>query len=55
LAYAVLRIVESYIYLPVITGQDTDPDLAHRVLTLLLPSHAHTAPHADRPQKGRRR
>ena len=37
LAYAVLRICESYIYLPVITGQDADPDKVFRVLEVLMP------------------
>jgi AcrR family transcriptional regulator len=37
LAYAVLRICESYIYLPVISGQPTDPEKAYRVLAVLMP------------------
>ena len=37
LAYAVLRICESYIYLPVITGQDADLDKVFRVLEVLMP------------------
>jgi hypothetical protein len=37
LAYAVLRICESYIYLPVISGLPTDPDKAYRVLAVLMP------------------
>ena len=38
LAYATLRICESYIYLPVISGQPTDPDKAYRVLAVLMPA-----------------
>jgi len=37
LAYATLRICESYIYLPVISGQPTDPEKAYRVLAVLMP------------------
>jgi AcrR family transcriptional regulator len=36
LAYTVVRIFESYIYLPVITGDDVDPDMLGRVLGVLL-------------------
>lgn len=37
LAYMVIRICESYIYLPAITGEPTDPDMLGRVLEVLLP------------------
>lgn len=36
LAYAVIRICESYIYLPAITGGPTDPDALRRVLAVLV-------------------
>jgi AcrR family transcriptional regulator len=36
LAYAVVRISESYIYLPAITGEEVDPDILGRVLSVLL-------------------
>jgi hypothetical protein len=36
LAYTVVRICESYIYLPVITGEQTDPDVLGRVLSVLV-------------------
>jgi AcrR family transcriptional regulator len=36
LAYTVVRIFESYIYLPVITGDAVDPDVLGRVLGVLL-------------------
>jgi AcrR family transcriptional regulator len=36
LAYTVVRISESYIYLPAITGEDVDPDILGRVLSVLL-------------------
>ena len=38
LAFAVLRICESYIYLPVILDHETDPDAMKRVLLVLLPA-----------------
>ncbi len=38
LAYTVVRIVESYVYLKVITGEEPDPDRAGRVLHALLPA-----------------
>jgi AcrR family transcriptional regulator len=38
LAFAVLRICESYIYLPVILKHETDPDAMMRVLQVLLPT-----------------
>lgn len=37
LAYTVVRVIESYVYLQVITGEDPDPDRAGRVLQTLLP------------------
>jgi AcrR family transcriptional regulator len=36
LAYAVVRIAESYIYLPAITGEEVDPDMLGRVLNVLV-------------------
>jgi AcrR family transcriptional regulator len=36
LAYAVVRVSESYIYLPVITGNEVDPDMLRRVLNVLV-------------------
>jgi AcrR family transcriptional regulator len=36
LAYTVVRICESYLYLPVITGEDPDPDVLGRVLAVLV-------------------
>jgi len=36
LAYTVVRICESYLYLPAITGDDTDPDMVGRILGVLL-------------------
>ncbi len=47
LAFAVIRICESYIYLPVILDHETDPDAMFRVLEVLLPPPTPTAP-ADR-------
>lgn len=38
LAYTVLRVAESFHYLPTITGEPADPDRAARVLAALLPS-----------------
>ncbi|MGI8523499.1 MAG: QsdR family transcriptional regulator [Nocardioides sp.] len=38
LAYTVVRIFESYLYLPVITGERPDPDMLGRVLAVLLSS-----------------
>ena len=38
LAFAVLRICESYIYLPVILDHPTDPEAMMRVLQVLLPT-----------------
>jgi len=37
LAFAAVRICESYIYLPVITGAPADPDKVYRVLDVLMP------------------
>jgi AcrR family transcriptional regulator len=37
LTYVVVRIVESYVYLTLITGEQPDPDRAGRVLHALLP------------------
>jgi AcrR family transcriptional regulator len=37
LAYATTRICESYIYLPVITGEPTDIDAMGKVLSVLIP------------------
>lgn len=37
LAYTVVRVCESYIYLPAITGDDVDPAVLGRVLRVLLP------------------
>ncbi len=36
LAYTVVRICESYVYLPAITGEDPDPDVLGRVLAVLV-------------------
>lgn len=36
LAYSVVRVAESYIYLPVITGEEVDPDMLGRVLRVLV-------------------
>ena len=36
LAYAVVRVTESYIYLPVITGDKVDPEMLKRVLGVLV-------------------
>jgi AcrR family transcriptional regulator len=36
LAYIVIRICESYIYLPAITGEPPDPDVLGRVLAVLV-------------------
>jgi AcrR family transcriptional regulator len=36
LAYTVVRICESYLYLPAITGEDPDPDVLGRVLAVLV-------------------
>ncbi|MGI8334360.1 QsdR family transcriptional regulator [Actinomadura scrupuli] len=41
LAYTVLRVTESFHYLPTITGEPADPDRAARVLAALLPSPGH--------------
>ncbi|MBW0137823.1 QsdR family transcriptional regulator [Pseudonocardia abyssalis] len=38
LAYTVVRVVESYVYLEVITGEEPDGDRAGRVLRALLPT-----------------
>jgi AcrR family transcriptional regulator len=38
LAYTVVRVVESYVYLEVITGEQPDGDRAGRVLQALLPT-----------------
>ena len=38
LAYTVVRIVESYVYLEVITGEQPDSERAGRVLRALLPA-----------------
>lgn len=43
LAFAVIRICESYIYLPVILGHESDPDAMFRVLGVLLPPPSPTA------------
>lgn len=40
LAYVVVRILESYVYLTLITGEQPDPDRAGRVLHALLPAPA---------------
>jgi AcrR family transcriptional regulator len=40
LAYTVVRVVESYVYLKVITGEEPDSDRAGRVLHALLPAPA---------------
>jgi len=36
LAYTVIRICESYLYLPAITGESTDPDIPGRILSVLV-------------------
>jgi AcrR family transcriptional regulator len=38
LAYTVVRVCESYIYLPAITGDDVHPEVLRRVLDVLLPA-----------------
>lgn len=40
LAYTVVRVIESYVYLKVITGEEPDGDRAGRVLHALLPAPA---------------
>ena len=40
LPYVLVRIMESYIYLGLITGEDPDPDRAARVISALLPRGA---------------
>jgi AcrR family transcriptional regulator len=40
LPYVLVRIMESYIYLGLITGEHPDPDRAARVITALLPARA---------------
>ena len=54
LAYATLRICESYIYLPVISGQPTDPDKAYRVLAVLMPAAGAATPARPRRRPRRR-
>lgn len=44
LAYTVVRVVESYVYLEVITGEAPDADRAGRVLHVLLPPRPRDAP-----------
>ncbi len=53
LPYVLVRIMESYIYLGLITGEDPDPDRAARVIGALLPQGAGTLP-AHRPAGGQR-
>jgi AcrR family transcriptional regulator len=43
LAYTVVRIVESYVYLEVITGEQPDSERAGRVLRALLPAQPTTS------------
>lgn len=43
LAYTVVRIIESYVYLEVITGERPDGDRAGRVLQALLPAQPTTS------------
>jgi hypothetical protein len=38
LTYVVVRIIESYVYLSLITGEEPDADRASRVLHALLPA-----------------
>ena len=40
LAFTAVRICESYVYLPAITGEQPDPDALGRVLAVLLPAGA---------------
>jgi hypothetical protein len=40
LTYIVVRIIESYVYLSLITGEEPDADRASRVLHVLLPPAA---------------
>ncbi|MEO6887072.1 MAG: QsdR family transcriptional regulator [Jatrophihabitantaceae bacterium] len=40
LAFTVVRICESYLYLPAITGEPADPDMLGRVLGVLVPAAA---------------
>ncbi|MCW2907255.1 MAG: hypothetical protein JWL68_2044, partial [Actinomycetia bacterium] len=40
LPYVLVRIMESYIYLGLITGEHPDPDRAARVINALLPTGA---------------
>lgn len=56
LAFTVVRICESGIYLPVITGAPADPDMVARVVSVLLPPPAPIGPPArtaSRPRSGR--
>jgi AcrR family transcriptional regulator len=40
LAFTAVRICESYVYLPAITGEQPDPDALGRVLAVLIPAGA---------------
>jgi hypothetical protein len=37
LTFTVVRVCESYLYLPAITGEEPDPDMLGRVLAVLMP------------------
>jgi hypothetical protein len=47
LPYVLVRIMESYIYLGLITGEHPDPDRAARVINALLPGSPHRERHED--------
>jgi AcrR family transcriptional regulator len=49
LAYTVVRVCESYIYLPAITGEPVDPHVLERVLRVLLPATGQVTPEAEAP------
>ena len=40
LAYTVVRVCESYLYLPAITGEAVDPDMVARILAVLVAAPA---------------
>jgi hypothetical protein len=49
LTYVIVRIIESYIYLSLIIGEEPDADRASRVLHALLPPAAGQGPSSPRP------
>lgn len=54
LAFAVLRICESYIYLPVILDHEPNPAAMMRVIEVLLPSARPAAPAVESDHRSRR-